>query len=421
MKLGIVFQGECRNKDNVVRAVQRMAKEKGYRVGAWKEGMRVVLCPTGYVDLGWVPVRSFFGRWKITGSCVSVPAGPGFHRAAAELIQALGEKEIKDMEWKDSTNYLEDPDFEALRRETFEPWLAEQLKQALEELDRDPEGEVRLFWDEDQYWPEKVPGTVVTPVGRFSRQWLGQRLERGALRELSERLFLWNEPGHDARFHRNCALKRLWEDCYFAPSDRSGEDAQINGLILDDLEKSAQMDPELPLPVESYRELCILDDRGFGLPEDIPELEEEFAPGYHKGEVTQSFDTLRFPLPGVYRYEWNEDGRGGGGCIWWDEESDSPLWRVSGYRSKNVKAAWNADLAGFSDVETREEPGFSAHWGWKELEQRTDPEKPVYQVLGEVVAGPTLFVFTVTFSLPEEREDIYARIRRIEAVEREEG
>lgn len=70
------------------------------------------------------------------------------------------------------------------------------------------------------------------------------------------------------------------------------------------------MDPELPLPVESYRELCILDDRGFGLPEDIPELEEEFAPGYHKGEVTQSFDTLRFPLPGVYRYEWNEDGRG---------------------------------------------------------------------------------------------------------------
>ena len=100
--------------------------------------------------------------------------------------------------------------------------------------------------------------------------------------------------------------------------------------------------------------------------------------------------------------EWNEDGRGGGGCIWWDEESDSPLWRVSGYRSKNVKAAWNADLTDFSDVETREEPGFSAHWGWKELEQRTDPEKLMYQVLGEVAAGPTLFVFTVTFSLPEE-------------------
>ena len=86
------------------------------------------------------PGAGAFGRWKITGSCVSVPAGPGFHRAAAELIQALGEKEIKDMEWKDSTNYLEDPDFEALRRETFEPWLAEQLKQALEELDRDPGG-----------------------------------------------------------------------------------------------------------------------------------------------------------------------------------------------------------------------------------------------------------------------------------------
>lgn len=118
-----------------------------------------------------------------------------------------------------------------------------------------------------------------------------------------------------------------------------------------------------PWPVETYRELCILDDRGFGLPEDVQELEEEFSPGYHKGEVTQAFDTLRFPLPGVYRYEWNEDGRGGGGCIWWDEESDSPLWRVSGYRSKNVKAEWNADLTGFSDVETREEPGLQRPLG----------------------------------------------------------
>ena len=157
-----------------------------------------------------------------------------------------------------------------------------------------------MFWDEDQYWPEKVPGTVVTPVGRFSRQWLGQRLEGGA-RELSERLFLWNEPGHDARFHRNCALKRLWEDCAISrPPTAAGEDAQINGLILDELEKSAQMDPELPLPVESYRELCILDDRGFGLPEDIPELEEEFAPATTRGG-DPVLDTLRFPLPGVYR------------------------------------------------------------------------------------------------------------------------
>lgn len=78
MRLGIVFQGECRNKDNVVRAVQRMAKEKGYRVGAWKEGMRVVLCPTGYVDLGWVPSGAFLAGGRSPAAASACPRAPAF-------------------------------------------------------------------------------------------------------------------------------------------------------------------------------------------------------------------------------------------------------------------------------------------------------------------------------------------------------
>ncbi len=35
-------------------------------------------------------------------------------------------------------------------------------------------------------------------------------------------------------FHRGMALNAMWEDCYFMPSERSEEDARINGYIISD-------------------------------------------------------------------------------------------------------------------------------------------------------------------------------------------
>ena len=49
-----------------------------------------------------------------------------------------------------------------------------------------------------------------------------------------------------------------------------------------------------------------------------------------------------------------------------------------------------------------------------ESEGPDEPEEPLYQALGEVAAGDTLYVVTVTYSRPEEREDIYARLRRMQ-------
>ena len=411
MKLEITFQGKVRNRDSFIRGVQRAAQRGGCQLGAWKEGIRVVLCPLGYLDFGWTKEGGLFGGWSIRGGCTTMPGGPGLHKAVVEFLEEL--KDLKELQVQDTVGYWEDRNYEHMAREVYESQLEQELRGALAKLDQSPES-VPLFWGEEDYLPEEVPGTVYTPMGRFSGAWLQERLDQGEVRELAQRIFLWPNPGHDALYYRNGAMKRMWQDCCFAPSDRNYSDEQINGFILNFLEQAAKLDPALPMPLSAYRELCIMDGRDFKIPEDAPELEEEFSPGFHKGELLQSYETLWLPLPGVYRYEWSDDGRGNAGCIWIDEEGGGPIWRVSGYRSQTGQAEWNADVSELKDVETLELRGGRAHWGWKEIPNKAEPDEPLYQLLGEVAAGDTLYVLTVTFGDEEERQEVYDRLHRME-------
>ena len=128
MKLEITFQGKTRNRDAFIRSVQRLAKAQEYQLGAWKDGMRVVLCPLGYLDMGWTRESGLFGGWKITGGCITVPGGPGLHKAVAELIDALSKKDLKEVQVVDSTGFWEHRDFQRLSQETYGPWLEQELR-----------------------------------------------------------------------------------------------------------------------------------------------------------------------------------------------------------------------------------------------------------------------------------------------------
>ena len=294
--IDITCTGKIRSMDTLVKPVQRLVKQRNLRLGVWEEGMRIVVCPRGYLDFAWTKEKGLFGQWNLRCGCNTTPVGPGFHKAALELLEELGGLGIKEWNVQDRSDYQQDRDFGALRREWFLPWLEEQVSQVLEKT---APGEMGyLFWEVDQYRPEVVPDTIATPLGRFPVAWLKEKLEKGALEELAQYLFLWDQPGMNALYLRNRALKQLWEDCCFAPSDRSYQDRQINADILDTLERSAAMDPSLPQPVADYRELCILDDRTPSMPEDVPEMEELYPIGYRRGEVLQPYDKLVVPLPG---------------------------------------------------------------------------------------------------------------------------
>lgn len=413
MNIEIIYRARVRSRDNLVKSMKNMASLLDLRVGFWEQGMRIVLCPGGYMDFGWQKEKGLLGQWRLTGGCDTTPLGAGFHKAVVEMLDLLGKKDLRELEVRDDTGYWEDRDFERLQKEHFYPWLTREVDDILNQLEDN--ACLQRYWMEDQYQPQEIPGTLITPMGRFSKQWLQER-QGDRLEEIAHRFFLWEQPGDNALCFRNCALKRMWEDCYYATSARSKEDAQTNRYIINALEEASELDPSLPLPLEDYRLLCRLDGREPFIPDTAPQMVEEFAIGYRKEEVMQPFDALRVPLPGIYRYEWSPVGQGGGNGMWWDEDSDSPVWRFSGCRNPHGAAEWNNDLDGMQDVEEREFSGARAHWGWSEVKRRRkkDQDDPLWQVVCEVAAEDTLYLVTILYSKPEERQDIYDRLRRME-------
>ena len=407
MSIGFTFTGRVKKPETLLVAAQRLAEERSYGVYQREDGLSLSLCPLdGRVYMTWKKEGGLLGQWTVEGECVSTPAGPGLHKAAVEALDALP---IQKLHVEDETEYFQHRDFDRMLREHFHPWLKTMVDMLTGQFGEDHTN-VCMCWDLDAYMPEDVPGTVVTPVGRFSAKWMRETVENQGIETLAERFFLWYHPGkRDALYNRQVALNLLWEHCYYAPSSRSREDASNNEIVCKNLEMAAMLDRNVPLPRKAYEEICQLARRAPALP-DGPELEEEFEPGYRKGLVTCSIGPLRLTLPGSYRYE-REQWEDGNGCEkWCDETGLSPIWRVNGYRMNQGDAAFTPVFDGDNDLTRFEIKGGAVQYGWRALEE---DGQSIYQVRAEVVTGPFLFVITVTYLEPEDRPGIEELIRKI--------
>lgn len=407
MSIGFTFTGRVKKPETLLVAAQKLAEERSYGVYQREDGLSLSLCPLdGRVYMTWKKEGGLLGQWTVEGECVSTPAGPGLHKAAVEALDALP---IQKLHVEDETEYFQHRDFDRMLREHFHPWLKTMVDMLTGQFGEDHTN-VCMCWDLDAYMPEDVPGTVVTPVGRFSAKWMRETVENQGIETLAERFFLWYHPGkRDALYNRQVALNLLWEHCYYAPSSRSREDASNNEIVCKNLEMAAMLDRNIPLPRKAYEEICQLARRAPALP-DGPELEEEFEPGYRKGLVTCPMGPLRLTLPGLYRHE-REQWENGNGCEkWCDETGLSPIWRVNGYRMNQGDAAFTPVFDGDNDLTRFEIKGGAVQYGWRALEE---DGQSIYQVRAEVVTGPFLFVITVTYLEPEDRPGIEELIRKI--------
>ena len=393
MSIGLTFSGRIEGPSILAEAAKVLAEQRGWSVGVSGGGLRVTLCPLGgELKVIWRPTEDPEGPWLVRGECVSTPAGAGLHRAAVELLDGLP---IRRLAVEDETGFFRHRNFQRMKEEHFYTWLRTLVEVCARESGKGVSG-MQLCWDLGQYAPEDIPDTVVTPMGRFRLSELANMVERDGIEALAGRFFLWNGRTQDARFYRNRAINALWERCCFAPSCRSIEDAAVNSSILDDLERSAKLDPALPLPRGAYEEVCALAEREPALPAG-PDLKEEFSPGYRKGMITHALGALRLTLPGSCLYQW-EAWEKGGAHLWSDASSDSPVWRVTGYRVREGEARFTDNLDRLNGVEGRELKGGALRWGWREV--REDGE-PLYQAVCEVIAGPALYLLTAACTGPE--------------------
>ena len=328
MGLGFTIHTKIKDIEKFQQAVESQAVESGYNAEHDESSSTVSFCRLGDLFLNYQHEGegNTDNVISVNGDCQTNMLGPGFHKAAIEFIDRLQQATGTRFEVEDETDYYTERDFEAMKKKHFHKWLA-KLFEIIQEQEDKGSTSLSICWDLNKYYPQSDSGIVISPLGSFRLSEVIRRIREEGIESFADDFFIWNNPERDSRFHRGLALNAMWEDCYFMPSERSEEDARINGYIISELETAASLDPSLPFPKKEYEELCRLHGCTPVPTDGIPTYETEFAIGYRRGIINHKVGRIRFSLPGSY-LEDTDDGT----LVYYDAAADN--WhtvRCTGY------------------------------------------------------------------------------------------
>lgn len=328
MGLGFTIHTKIKDIEKFQQTVESQAVESGYNAEHDESSSTVSFCRLGDLFLNYQHEGegNTDNVISVNGDCQTNMLGPGFHKAAIEFIDRLQQATRTRFEVEDETDYYTERDFEAMKKKHFHKWLA-KLFEIIQEQNNKGSTSLLFCWDINKYYPQSDNGIVISPLGSFRLSEVVRRIREEGIESFADDFFIWNNSERDARFHRGMALNAMWEDCYFMPSERSEEDARINGYIISGLETTASLDPSLPFPKKEYEELCRLHGCVPVPTDGIPPYETEFAIGYRRGIVNHKVGKIRFSLPGSYLEDTDE-----GTLVYYDAAADN--WhtvRCTGY------------------------------------------------------------------------------------------
>ena len=237
MGLGFTIHTKIRNIDTFKQTVEQLAIDSGYHTEHDDLSSTVSFCKQGNLFLNYEQTENenTDGSTSVNGDCQTNLLGPGFHKAAIEFVDRLQQAADTLFEVEDETNYYTERDFEAMKKNHFHKWLA-KLFEVIHEQKTKGDTALCMCWDIYNYSPPPKEGVVISPLGSFRLDEVTSRIRIEGIEPFADEFFIWNNPEQDAHFHRGLALHAMWEDCYFMPSQRSEEDAQINGYIIKELE-----------------------------------------------------------------------------------------------------------------------------------------------------------------------------------------
>lgn len=409
MSIGFSFTARAVQPSQFLAAVEALAEARGDAVQCEAMEAWVTLAPMGvlYLQIG--------TDGQVSGDCQSTPTGAGLHKAALDFVRALAEVALTGLVIEDETDYAVHGDFERMKEEHFYPWLSNLVRIGTE-YESAPErySHICFCWDTNQYQPEAVPRTVVTPLGRFDLAKMAALVAREGIRPLAQRFFVWEHEEKDALYHRNKALNGLWEHCYFRPSTRSSEDQYINRVILDELELAMQLDPTLPEPLAEYQELCQLAGRPMRSPTGVPLLEGDFPIGFRKGNVLHRFGELTLCLPGSYQYDTEERHNGGTDHLWYDDTA-GVWWRATGFMLDRPAEDFAPGLFEHAEDVRTVDIGQGGRLRMGYAGAIDEDGEVYYQIVAQALSGQQVTLITVSFDRPEEREAILKQLSRMQA------
>ena len=406
MSIELSFRGRIKSRKRLVEKITEMADRHLCMVNcdtSSENDIVVSLCPTGDI-LFHVNEGGLLQKAKVEGHLQSTPAGPGFHKAAVDFIDSL---EMENLVYEDDTDYADDRDFKKLCKNHFYRWL-ESIMEHLRQTGQDG-GPICLCWSTEQYQPNVKRGKIVTPIGLWDISQICQWVQDKGIEALADRFFIWPHEQQDAVFYRNCALKTLWEDCYYVPSGRSETDAEINKFIIENLEKAYSLAPLLPLPYDSYCEICHLDGRKPIIPETAVQMDETYKPGHRKGLVKENINGLTIIIPGSYKrsLEFDNDNWS---IVWNDSSSNSPVWRLSIFGLE--KEMDTPKLKGNHYLYSEK---FDIEIGKAVLaiEKCQENDEEFLMVICQITSGLSLYLITVTYNDQAEFDQIRDLLHRI--------
>lgn len=327
MGLGFTIHTKIKDIEKFQQTVESQAVESGYNAEHDESSSTVSFCRLGDLFLNYQHEGegNTDNVISVNGDC-RPQSWSRFHKAAIEFIDRLQQATRTRFEVEDETDYYTERDFEAMKKKHFHKWLA-KLFEIIQEQNNKGSTSLLFCWDINKYYPQSDNGIVISPLGSFRLSEVVRRIREEGIESFADDFFIWNNSERDARFHRGMALNAMWEDCYFMPSERSEEDARINGYIISELETTASLDPSLPFPKKEYEELCRLHGCVPVPTDGIPPYETEFAIGYRRGIVNHKVGKIRFSLPGSYLEDTDE-----GTLVYYDAAADN--WhtvRCTGY------------------------------------------------------------------------------------------
>lgn len=388
-----------------------MEKSEDIKVDKGTNGIRLEFCPEGILKLDFYPDEDL-----VKGTCATHLAGPGFHAAAVNFLGKLADDQQLKLTVEDETGYAKHKNFEKMRREHFYTWVKYMLGLASENASRPG---FKMCWDIDEYVPEVIPNTVVTPIRRFTNAEIADFLE-GDPEEFAKEFFVWNNEKRDALFYRNCGIMLMSTKCHFMFSDRSLRDGLENVHCLQPLEKALEMDFRIPFPKKEYRLLCRLHEQDPKSLEGVPELPHKCDIGYRRRKIQLSAGQFTYLMYGrclqkvdretnsLYFYD-EEMGR-------WHNIDITSLYSPQENIDFDQTLFERSDVLGVLNFKAGDGRGRLAELRPTEL--ANSPEGVYYEMSAQIILDRQMLLVTHRFCRKEERAEVLEWFRSFEGKRR---